>query len=190
MSKQNNSWFRQLFGAKDSFVEVEGHRFEEKIKVGQHQLILNGTGVRTQNGTPIYALGLYLPMKTHREDTSRAMLGARRCEIAILADLNAADFIFSMREAIKENNNETSQEFIQNELLQIEEFMQELAGLIPGDTVDVDWVPARGTFVYYNGQLVGNPVRGKALYDAVLSIWLGKHALENELKNGLLDLKD
>lgn len=42
--------------------------------------------------------------------------------------------------------------------------------------------------VYYNGQLMGNPVRGKALYDAVLSIWLGDHALEEGLREGLLSL--
>ena len=51
-----------------------------------------------------------------------------------------------------------------------------------------DWLPSRGTFVYYNGQLMGNPVRGKALYDAVLSIWLGDHALEEGLREGLLSL--
>ncbi len=35
---------------------------------------------------------------------------------------------------------------------------------------------------------MGNPVRGKALYDAVLSIWLGDHALEEGLREGLLSL--
>ncbi|MFQ7830728.1 MAG: chalcone isomerase family protein [Parasutterella excrementihominis] len=37
-------------------------------------------------------------------------------------------------------------------------------------------------------QVMGNPVRGKALYDAVLSIWLGDHALEEGLREGLLSL--
>lgn len=93
-----------------------------------------------------------------------------------------------MREAIAENNDETYQDFIENELQQIEEFMKDLTNLEPGDVVDVDWLPSRGTFVYYNGQLMGNPVRGKALYDAVLSIWLGDHALEEGLREGLLSL--
>ena len=93
-----------------------------------------------------------------------------------------------MREAIAENNDETYQDFIENELQQIEEFMKDLRNLEPGDVADVDWLPSRGTFVYYNGQLMGNPVRGKALYDAVLSIWLGDHALEEGLREGLLSL--
>ena len=151
-------------------------------------MVLNGTGVRTQSDKPIYAVALYLPAKTHRQDTSRALLGARRVQIVILQPLNAEDFISSMREAIAENNDETYQDFIENELQQIEEFMKDLTNLEPGDVADVDWLPSRGTFVYYNGQLMGNPVRGKALYDAVLSIWLGDHALEEGLREGLLSL--
>ena len=166
-----------LTGKKTDYVEIGGHRFAENIKVGQNALVLNGTGVRTQSDKPIYAVALYLPAKTHRQDTSRALLGARRVQIVILQPLNAEDFISSMREAIAENNDET-----------YEEFMKDLTNLEPGDVADVDWLPSRGTFVYYNGQLMGNPVRGKALYDAVLSIWLGDHALEEGLREGLLSL--
>lgn len=190
---QNNSRLMEdiknfLCGKKTKDVEIGGHHFAENIKVGQNALVLNGTGVRTQNGKAIYAVALYLPAKTHRQDTSRALLGARRLQIVVLKSLNAEDFIASMREAIAENNDETYQNFIENELLQIEEFMKDLTNLEPGDVVDVDWLPSRGTFVYYNGQLMGNPVRGKALYDAVLSIWLGDHALEEELRKGLLSI--
>ena len=71
---------------------------------------------------------------------------------------------------------------------EIEEFMKDLTNLETGDVVDVDWLPSRGTFVFYNGQLMGNPVRGKALYDAVLSIWLGNNSLEEKLREGLLSL--
>jgi len=175
-----------LTGKKTNYVEIGGHRFAENIKVGQNALVLNGTGVRTQSNQPIYAVALYLPAKTHRQDTSRALLGARRVQIVILKPLNAEDFISSMREAIAENNDETYQNFIENELLQIEEFMKDLTNLETGDVVDVDWLPSRGTFVFYNGQLMGNPVRGKALYDAVLSIWLGDNSLEEKLREGLL----
>ena len=171
-----------LTGKKTNYVEIGGHRFAENIKVGQNALVLNGTGVRTQSDQPIYAVALYLPAKTHRQDTSRALLGARRVQIVILKPLNAEDFISSMREAIAENNDETYQNFIENELLQIEEFMKDLTNLETGDVVDVDWLPSRGTFVFYNGQLMGNPVRGKALYDAVLSIWLGNNSLEEKLR--------
>lgn len=64
-----------LTGKKTDYVEIGGHRFAENIKVGQNALVLNGTGVRTQSDKPIYAVALYLPAKTHRQDTSRALLG-------------------------------------------------------------------------------------------------------------------
>ena len=77
--KQNSSKLMEdikkfLTGKKTDYVEIGGHRFAENIKVGQNALVLNGTGVRTQSDKPIYAVALYLPAKTHRQDTSRALL--------------------------------------------------------------------------------------------------------------------
>ena len=178
-----------LTGKKNEPISVEGYEFAGRVKLGRHPLVLNGAGVRTIGDKKIYALGLYLPEKTQREDTARALLGARRAEIVILSPLDASKFIDSLHAGISENTNETSRDFISNELSQIEEFMKDLSNLKPGDVVDVDWIPSRGTFVYYNRQLMGNPVRGKAVYDAVLSIWLGRNALESELRDELLDIK-
>lgn len=193
--KQNHTnWISGLFGLfhsqkNNSGIEIEGHYFDGRIKLGSHTLILNGAGLREVNGTKLYALGLYLPTVAKQEKTAKALLGARRAQIAILSKLDANNFIASLKSAIDENNNETAKEFIREELLKIEDFMKQMTDLEPGDIVNIDWLPSRGTFVYYNGQLVGSPVRGKALYDAIISIWLGSRAIQDDLKDDLLRLK-
>lgn len=193
--KQNHTnWISGLFGLfhskkSASGIEIEGHYFDGRIKLGSHILILNGAGVREVNGKKLYALGLYLPAKAKQEKTAKALLGARRAQLAILSKLDANNFINSLRSAIEENNNETAKEFIKEELLRIENFMKQMTNLDPGDIVNIDWLPSRGTFVYYNGQLIDKPLRGKALYDAIISIWLGNNAIQDDLKDDLLKLK-
>lgn len=120
-----------------------------------------------------------------------ALLGhltTHESNLSLQRQIFRAEVVASQEGHTAENSAFSNQDFIENELQQIEEFMKDLTNLEPGDVADVDWLPSRGTFVYYNGQLMGNPVRGKALYDAVLSIWLGDHALEEGLREGLLSL--
>lgn len=166
--------------------EVGGHLFRGLIKFGNNPLVLNGEGIRYLNDKPLYAVGLYLPAFTQRADTAKALIGARRTEIVILQPLNAGEFIDSLHQGILNNVNETAREFIREELLQLDKVMDELVDMIPGDQVDFDWIPNKGTFITYNEEVLGNPIRGKALYDAVLSIWLGQNPLDEQLKKELL----
>lgn len=170
--------------------EIGGHLFRGLIKIGNSPLVLNGDGIRTLNGKPLYAVGLYLPTFTQREDTAKALIGARRTEIVILQSLNAGEFIDSLHQGILNNTNETAREFIKEELLQLERVMDELVDMIPGDQVDFDWIPNKGTFITYNEEVLGTPIRGKALYDAVLLIWLGQNPLDEQLKKELLTGKN
>lgn len=174
---------------KSNPVSIEGFPFAMTAKVDTHKLCLNGTGTRLKAGEKLYAIGLYLPSKAHREDTAKALLGPRRVHIVALSSLDATSLIDSLRDGITENTSPTAQGFIVEELRQLEAIMGELTAISRGDAIDFDWIPGRGAFVYYNGRLLSNPVRGKALYDAVLSIWLGENSLDKEIREGLLDSK-
>lgn len=167
-------------------LSISGFNFRGTSKVDGEELILNGAGVRSVGGKEVYAVGLYLPQKTSRADTAKAMLGGRRLRLFILETLLASDYIESLRKGIRLNTNETSQEFIKKEQEEIESIMVKLGTLDKGDKVDIDWIPKKGTSIYINDVLIKEKVRGKAIYDAILSIWLGKEALEPPLKDSLL----
>ena len=51
--------------------------------------------------------------------------------------------------------------------------MQTIGDVVEGDLIDFDYVPEKGTVILRNGKPVAEPIPGKALYDAVLAIWLG-----------------
>lgn len=179
------NWFKVEEEPGNDLV-IRDCKFKSQVEVADEALLLNGAGLRSIKGEEIYAVGLYLPRKTSRADTAKALLGARRVTLFILKDLIPADFIPSLRNGIQLNTNETSQEFIKEEQAQIEEVMERIGSFKSGDKVDIDWIPRKGTSITINGQLIKENIRGKAIYDAIMSIWLGKQSLEASLRNSLL----
>ena len=192
MAEENTSGWNKLknwFKAEEEpgrDLVIKNCYFKSQAEVAGETLVLNGAGLRSIEGEEIYSVGLYLPTKTTRADTAKALLGARRVTLYILKDLVPADFSPSLRNGIQMNTNETSQEFIKEEQAQIEELMERIGSFAAGDKVDIDWLPRKGTSVKVNGKVVKDRIRGKAIYDAIMFIWLGNHALEASLKDSLL----
>ena len=57
--------------------------------------------------------------------------------------------------------------------------------------IDFDYSPDKGTTVHLNDKPVGEPIGGgRALYNAVLAIWLGDNAIDDGLKKKLLKSGD
>ena len=190
---KKNGWYSEIknwFKPEDppvvEEIVVADHTFVGHIKVGASPLLLNGAGVRTVAGKAVYAVALYLPRLAKRADTINALIGPRRVELVILDHLNATDFVESLRYGIQCNTNETAKEFIKKELAELEEVMAELTNMLPGDVIEFDWIPKRGTFITYNDEVLGTPIRGKALNDAVVSIWTGLQTLDEPLREALL----
>ncbi len=192
--KAKTSWYTELknwFKVTEqcnSPIRIAGHTFPEKAEVQGNSLVLNGAGLRSIKNNPVYAAALYLPELTQRADTASALLGARRFELCILIDAVPAEYIGSLRDGIARNVNATSQDFIKEELLQVEEVMRN-NNVSKGDVIDIDWIPGVGSIISCNGKVISPVIRGKALYDAVLSIWLGTDSLEDELRKSLLHSK-
>ncbi|MCD8339168.1 MAG: chalcone isomerase family protein [Burkholderiales bacterium] len=193
MSKQHkSSWYTELKNwckppePACAPIEIEGHVFPATATVGDETLMLNGAGIRSVNSKPLYAAALYLPQLTQRADTAEALLGARRVVLYILRDVRPSDYVDSLRDGIIRNTNETSQAFIQEERHEVEKVMMENSPLYKGDVIDYDWIPGVGSFIYRNGKKISGKIRGKAIYDAVLSIWLGSESIEEDLRKSLL----
>ena len=55
-----------------------------------------------------------------------------------------------------------------------------------GARVNIDYTPRAGTGINVDGRLVGEPIAGKGLNDALLRVWLGEKPLDERLKESLL----
>jgi len=52
--------------------------------------------------------------------------------------------------------------------------------------VNLDFVPGHGTRVVINGELRGQPIAGRAFFDALLDGWIGENPVSESLKRALL----
>ena len=69
--------------------------------------------------------------------------------------------------------------------------MRSIGDVKTGDIIDFDYSPDMGTTVHLNDKPVGEPIGGgRALYNAVLAIWLGDNAIDDGLKKKLLKSGD
>ena len=85
-------------------VEVEGFKFDDQLKLGNADLVINGTGVRSKFGKR-YAMALYLPTKAGDAKAALAAKGAKRIDyisvmvtnLALIAIVVAASLTIGFR---------------------------------------------------------------------------------------------
>lgn len=59
-----------------------------------------------------------------------------------------------------------------------------------GETINMDWVPGKGTLISIRDVPVGDPFPEPEFYAALLRIWIGKDPADWQLKDALLDVSD
>ena len=113
---------------------------------------------------------------------------ARRVRLGLLRDVDGADFVEALEEGLNANLTPEKKAAIEKEVATLKTVMQTIGDVVEGDLIDFDYVPEKGTVILRNGKPVAEPIPGKALYDAVLAIWLGDKPIDDTLKTGMLGL--
>lgn len=120
-----------------------------------------------------------------------AQNSAARVRLGLLRDVSCATFIDSLNDGIKANLQPTKEKAISAELEALRSLMRSIGDVKTGDIIDFDYSPDMGTTVHLNDKPVGEPIgSGRALYNAVLAIWLGDNAIDDGLKKKLLKSGD
>jgi hypothetical protein len=169
-------------------VKVEGQWFESVAKVAGTELQLNGTGLRAVAWFKAFAAGLYLrrPARTPQEATAQE--GPKRLQLRMLRELPAAEFNKAVRKGVSRNVTAAQLQVLQLRLDQFGASVDALGSLKPGDVVDLDHEPGRGTAMRLNGTLRGPAVAGDDFFVALLLSFLGEQPYDKKLKAGLLGL--
>lgn len=153
----------------------------------EHELLLNGAGLREKFFMDIYVGALYLPART--SDSK-----------AILADTGAASVLMRFvykevgKDKIVDGWNDGLRRNITTEQFQaLSERLARFNALFRtvrrGDTIRIDYNPAIGTEVRINDEWRGS-VEGNDFFRALLKIWLGEHPVSDSLKDGMLGISD
>ncbi len=166
-------------------VEVEGVKFDDTVKIGTSDLVINGTGVRRKFGKR-YVMALYLPAKTGDANAVLAGKGAKRVVIRLTKDVSGETFADALSKGMENNNTEAEMTAVKDRLKQWSETVIALGEVKADSIILIDWIPEKGTQLSVNGQVKGKEVAGEDFYRALLRVWLGKDPVQDDIKQGLL----
>ena len=150
-------------------------------------LLLNGFATRQFfRSVDVYVGSLYVE---HKSQDAQALMKAdehRVMQFDMLRDVRGRRIANAFYEGMQLNVSPKK----------IDELKQQINLLLPmfnqklnaGDTAIVEYIPTKGTRVVLAGQEKG-VIPGKALFDAILSIWLGEYPVSDTFKEGILGLE-
>ena len=164
--------------------EVAGINLEEKIKVGNSELVLNGAGLRSKLFIKVYVGALYVTQKSAVPGALLDAPGIRRMSLRLLRDIDSDTLYGALRDGLKDNNSEIDLLALKPSTEQFAEIMKKIGNARSGDTVAVDFAPD-GVTVSFNGEVRGK-VASAPFARALLKVWLGDHPVDASLKKALL----
>jgi hypothetical protein len=167
-------------------VEVAGVKFDDKVRVGNSDTVLNGAGLRKKVIVKVYAMALYLPEKRSDAEAVMAAKGAKRISINLLRDLTGQQFVEALQEGMANTHSEAEMAGLRDRLKQFSDSMLAVGEAKTGTSVVIDWIPEGGTRLTVNGQAKGKDIAGEDFYKALLKIWLGNKPVQDDLKQALL----
>jgi hypothetical protein len=169
-----------------SQVTVAGVKYEPTAEVAGSKLALNGAGLRVKFVFKVYALGLYLAHKAATADEALSAAGPKRLGLAMLRDVDAAEFAEAFAKGLDDNNDAATLAKLAPSVQRMNQLFADQKKLMSGDTVTIDWVPGSGTVIRIKGAPAGEPFADPAFFTALLRIWLGPHPVDGSLTDALL----
>lgn len=165
---------------------IEGQQFDDRIRLADTELVLNGVGLRAVAWFKGYAAGLYLAQKVRTADAALAAPGPKRVRMKMMVEVESKEFAKAFGKGMKRNLGAAEREALADRIERFDRTVLALGVLKKGDAVDLDWLPARGLVLSVNGRPRGDPFAGEAFYAAILKIFIGPDPVDDRLKAGLL----
>jgi len=162
---------------------VAGVQVPESVVVDGTRLVLNGAGVRRKLFVKVYVGALYLP---ERRGDPAAIIGAdepQRVEMRILYRRIGVERLRESWEAGLRANHPP--ERLQALRPALERYFATLRPVRRGDLVTLTYRPGAGTEVAKNGEVI-DLIPGRALFAALLGVWLGPRPPDAALKAAML----
>ncbi len=177
-----------LLSTNVSAAEVDGQRFDDRIRVADTDLVLNGIGFRAVLMFKAYAAALYMTEKADKPAAVLAVQGAKRIQIKMLLEVDAKEFTKAVNVGIPRNSTEAEAAALKDRMDQFDRSIDAVGKIRKGDVVTLDFIPGKGMVFSLNGAVIGQPVVGADFYAGVLRIFIGDKPVDTKLKAGLLSL--
>jgi hypothetical protein len=176
-----------LFAASAaSAMRIAGVDFEDRIRLADSDLLLNGVGLRAVFTFKGYAAGLYLPARAATPERALAQRGARRVQMKMMIDVETKEFVKAFDVGMQRNTTEAERAGMLDRMAQFDRNVALIGAVKKGDVINLDFIPQRGLVLSINGQPRGEPIPGDDLYAGLLKIFIGERPVDKKLKAGLL----
>jgi hypothetical protein len=165
-------------------VVTEGVSFDESFKVGNKNLVLNGTGVREKHRIDLYVAGLYIPKVTNDAATIVKANETAAMKIVIVSKMiTKSKMDESIREGFQKSTQGNSTAFQDR----IDKFVKALSEDIgKGAIYMLVYDAEKETLNVYKDNQLKTEIKGLDFKIAVFGIWLGEDPVDDDLKNKLL----
>lgn len=167
-------------------IQVGDVTFAGSFPLAGKTLLLQGAGLRQIVFFKVYGAALYVEKHAASTADVFAADAPRAVRLGLLRHVKGADFIEALESGLDANLTAEGKQAITNELNQLKDLMRAIGDVKEGDMVDFEYAPESGTTLRLNGKPVGPSIAGKALYDAVLAIWIGDRPIDDRLKNAMM----
>ncbi len=165
---------------------IEGQTFDERIRLADTDLLLNGVGLRAVAWLKGYAAGLYLVEKASTPAGVLAQKGPKRVRLKMMLDVGSVEFAKAFDKGMRRNHSAAEHAAMTERMAQFDRTVTAIGQLKTGDVIDIDYLPARGLTLSLNGRARGAAIPGEDLYAGVLKIFIGSEPVDTRLKAGLL----
>ncbi|MBM5570464.1 MULTISPECIES: chalcone isomerase family protein [Deefgea] len=166
-------------------VELSGVVVPEKVVSADGALLLNGAGVRKKMMFEVYVAALYLSAKSSDAAVVLAANTPRRMQLTMLRQVDAASLYQALLDGLQANLSVNQLKELQPKIAELEKIFNEVKSVAKGDVITLDFIAGQGSKVLVRGRTAG-VIEGDVFADALLSIWLGKAPVNEDLKKALL----
>jgi hypothetical protein len=169
-----------------SAARIADLNFDDRLRLAETELVLNGVGVRSVAWLKGFAAGLYLPEKAVTSGQVLAQGGPKRLQMKMILDVETKEFIKAFAVSLQRNNTEAERAAMKERVEQFNRNLEAINKVRKGDVVNLDFVPGKGLILSINGAPRGAPVAGEDVYAGLLKIFIGEQPVDKQLKAGLL----
>jgi len=170
-----------LFNMPSFAAEIKDVSFSDRVEINGVALRLNGLAVlKWAMLFDVYAGAFYLP-----EDVPGAQWdndGPKKLELSYFREIEAKGFAEASDKILKENLSAGAYEQLADRLATFYGFFRDVK---PGDRYSINYLPANGTELRLNGNLMGS-VPGHDFAIAYFGIWLGDNPINKQFRDKLL----
>jgi len=173
-----------VFAAPAAGREIAGVALADTVtQINGTELRLNGAGIRSKFFFKVYIGALYLESVSQEADTVIAPDTGKQLLMHFLyKEVSKDDLVEAWNVGFDKNG---SADQLAELSTQIAAFNAMFETVKSGDQIVLDYSPEGGTSVSIRGELKG-VIKGKPFNDLLLSIWLGKSPVDEDLRDDLL----